>query len=58
VAAMLMFLHRLQLVAVIMIMIMIMIVIVIVIVIVISLGFVRVKGIAHWVASGKVPVAK
>jgi hypothetical protein len=40
--------HRLQLVAVIMIMIMI----------VISLGFVRVKGIAHWVASGKVPVAK
>jgi hypothetical protein len=38
--------HRLQLVAVIMIMI------------VISLGFVRVKGIAHWVASGKVPVAK
>jgi hypothetical protein len=48
VAAMLMLLYRLQLVAV----------IVIVIVIVISLGFVRVKGIAHWVASGKVPVAK
>ena len=44
--AMVMFLYRLQFVAVIM------------IVIVISLGFVRVKGIAHWVASGKVPVAK
>jgi hypothetical protein len=43
-----MLLYRLQLVAV----------IVIVIVIVISLGFVGVKGIAHWVASMKVPVAK
>lgn len=41
-SAMLVFLYGLQLV----------------IVIVIGVGFVRVKGIAHWVASRKVPVAK
>lgn len=45
-SAMLVFLYGLQLVTV------------IVIVIVIGVGFVRVKGIAHWVASRKVPVAK
>lgn len=43
-SAMLVFLYGLQLVTV--------------IVIVIGVGFVRVKGIAHWVASRKVPVAK